>query len=134
MQMHERNPSYCSENSNYLYDLDARGVRRTPRMSLPVQISITTSAWTRGGDRQRRSTNRLLGSLVTDTLKPRGEKRSVLHRGRRSFCFNPAKNSRNVSVCGSLISRTVHLVGFTLGRCVGKGPRKSCVEFGAVWT
>lgn len=37
-------------------------------------------------------------------------------------------------VCGLHISRTLHLIGYTLGMCIVKGPREQSVEFGPIWT
>ena len=37
-----------------------------------------------------------------------------------------------LSVCGTYVLRIVHLIGFTLGMCIVKGPRKCSVEFGAI--
>ena len=39
-----------------------------------------------------------------------------------------------LSVCWSHISRTLHLISFTLGMCIVKGPRTCRADFGAVWT
>ena len=36
----------------------------------------------------------------------------------------------SMSECGTLISRTLHFIGFTHV----KGPRECCVEFGAIWS
>ena len=40
------------------------------------------------------------------------------------FKLHLSTNSRNLSVCGRHISRTVHLIIFALGICNVKGPRK----------
>ncbi len=38
-----------------------------------------------------------------------------------------------LSVCPSIISTTVHLIDFTLDRCVAEDPRKCSVECEVVW-
>ena len=38
-----------------------------------------------------------------------------------------------LSVFGSHLYRTIHLIGLTLDMCIVKGPRRCCVKFGAIW-
>ena len=39
-----------------------------------------------------------------------------------------------LSVCSSIIWRTIHLICFTLGMCIVRGQKKGSVEFGMIWT